>query len=143
MNQNEGGMPQIFGDDPAQVRPVVASAMRGLTGKCPACGNPKLFRAFLKPVDHCQSCGEDLSHQRSDDLPPYLNIFITGHVLVGLAMYGLIYEVLPLWWLTGISIAIALVMSVAIMQPLKGMVIGLQWALRMHGFGGGDGRATG
>ncbi|MCA0420344.1 MAG: DUF983 domain-containing protein, partial [Proteobacteria bacterium] len=38
---------------------------RGLRGRCPHCGKGRLFRAFLKPVDRCEACGEDLHHQRA------------------------------------------------------------------------------
>ena len=30
---------------------------------------------------------------------------------------------------------LALVLSLALLQPVKGAIVGLQWALRMHGFG--------
>jgi hypothetical protein len=32
--------------------------------------------------------------------------------------------------------ALTVLLSLLLMQPVKGGVIGLQWALRMHGFGG-------
>ena len=35
-----------------------------------------------------------------------------------------------------IFVPMTLLMSLALMRPLKGAVIGLQWAVRMHGFGG-------
>ena len=60
--------------------------MRGLRGHCPRCGEGRLFRAFLKPVDRCESCGEELHHQRADDLPlsslrpdPWLGSETLGH----------------------------------------------------------------
>jgi len=33
-------------------------------------------------------------------------------------------------------VPLTIVLSVALLQPVKGAVIGLQWALYMHGFGG-------
>src|SRR3546814_14807866 len=32
---------------------------RGVRGRCPRCGGAKLFRAFLKPVDHCSARSEE------------------------------------------------------------------------------------
>ena len=58
-----------------------AALLRGFLGKCPRCGEGKLFRAWLKPKDHCPCCALDLREQRSDDFPAYVAIFITGHVL--------------------------------------------------------------
>ena len=61
---------------------------RGLHGQCPACGQGKLFRAFLKPVDACAACGEDYTHQRADDFPPYIVILLLGHILAPIASGG-------------------------------------------------------
>jgi uncharacterized protein (DUF983 family) len=109
---------------------------RGLFGRCPHCGEGKLFRGFLKPVDSCEACGETLHHQRADDLPPYIVITIVGHIVVGGILLAEKYAnwsiALHLWvWLP-----LTIFLSLALMQPAKGAVIGLQWALRMHGFGG-------
>jgi uncharacterized protein (DUF983 family) len=119
-------------------RPLGRSIKRGLLNTCPACGSGRLFRAFLKPVDECSSCGEDLSHQRSDDLPAYIVIVILGHIL--LTLYLLTDNLLPssLWIQYSIWIPLAVILAFALIQPVKGGVIGLQWAMRMHGFGGTD-----
>ena len=45
---------------------------------------------------------------------------------------------LPLWAHLAIWAPITIIAALAIIQPIKGGVIGLQWALRMHGFGGHD-----
>ena len=108
----------------------------GLRGRCPHCGEGRLFRAFLKPVDTCASCGEALHHQRADDLPPYVVITIVGHIIVG----GLLLAEKYADWSMGLHMAIwpalTVILSLLLMQPVKGGVIGLQWAMRMHGFGG-------
>ena len=117
-------------------RPVGRSIRRGLLGRCPACGEGRLFRAFVKPVDACSICGEEMHHQRADDLPPYLVITIVGHVvLAGFMMTDLILPI-TLWMHLAIWVPVTLIGGFGLMQPVKGGVIGLQWALRMHGFGG-------
>ena len=70
---------------------------RGLKGRCPHCGKGRLFRAFLKPVDTCEVCGEDLHHQRADDLPPYIVITIVGHVIVGGLLLAEKFSDWPMW----------------------------------------------
>jgi len=63
--------------------PSAAQALgRGLRGRCPACGEGRMFRAFLKVADQCPHCGEELHHHRADDFPAYLVIVIVGHILV-------------------------------------------------------------
>ncbi len=109
---------------------------RGFRGKCPSCGEGKLFRAFLKPVDACEDCGEPMHHQRADDLPPYIVITIVGHIVVG----GLLLsEKYADWSMTTHMLIwppLCVVLTLLFMQPVKGAVVGLQWANRMHGFGG-------
>lgn len=108
----------------------------GLRGRCPHCGKGRLFRGFLKPVDACAVCAEPMHHQRSDDLPPYVVITIVGHIIVG----GILLAEKYADWSMGLHMAIwpalTVILSLLLMQPVKGGVIGLQWAMRMHGFGG-------
>ena len=117
-------------------RPAVPAMIRGFKGCCPACGEGRLFGAFLKPVDHCDVCGEEIHHHRADDFPPYIVVTIMGHLVV--AGYMATEALLPLnsWQHLAIWAPVTLVGSLALMQPVKGAVIGLQWALRMHVFGG-------
>ena len=109
---------------------------RGLLNSCPACGSGRLFKSYLKTVDNCASCGEGMHHHRADDLPPYIVIMILGHVLVaGYMMTDLVFPVSP-WVHLAIWAPIGIVTSLLTLQPIKGAVVGLQWALKMHGFGG-------
>lgn len=128
--------PVRFGADALPERPLGRSIMRGLLNQCPACGSGKLFRAYLKPVDTCAACGEEIFHHRSDDLPPYLVIMVLGHVLLGgFMMTDLIFPASD-WIHLAIWAPLGVITALATIQPIKGGVIGLQWALRMHGFGG-------
>ena len=60
--------------------------VRGWWGRCPHCGEGRMFRAFLKVADHCPACGEALHHQRADDAPAYFVILIVGHIVVPLTL---------------------------------------------------------
>src|SRR5947209_17029947 len=59
-------------------RPRWQSFKRGLSGRCPACGEGHIFRKYLKVADSCACCGEELHHHRADDAPPYFTILIVG-----------------------------------------------------------------
>jgi len=110
--------------------------LNGWLGRCPHCGEGKLFGTFLKPVHACQACGEEMHHQRADDLPPYLVIFITGHIVLGAYLIFEELVVLNTWQHLAIWAPLTIIMAFVLMQPVKGAVIGLQWANFMHGFGG-------
>ena len=115
-------------------RDVWTAMKRGFASRCPRCGKGKLFRAFLKVDDHCSECGLDFTPHRADDLPAYLVIVIVGHIVVPTALL-IETDYSPA---VGLQLAIYLpltvVLSLALLQPVKGAVVGLQWALRMHGF---------
>lgn len=126
--------------DPMEIgfekRPQIDAMIKGARGTCPSCGKGRLFSKLLTTSDNCTECGEDLSHHRADDFPAYLNIFVVGHVVVAIMMIAMTWQLLPMWELTFLTAGMALVCSALLMRPIKGMVIGAQWALRMHGFGG-------
>src|SRR3982074_3217898 len=65
--------------NPAARRDLWSALKRGLRGRCPRCGEGKLFRAFLKVDDPCSDCGADLPPQRADDLPAYLTLALDPH----------------------------------------------------------------
>lgn len=84
----------------------------------------------------CPHCGEELHHHRADDAPAYFTIFIVGHVAVGGVLWmERAYQPSP-WLQAGIWLSLAILMSFVLLPRIKGILVGLQWALRMHGFGG-------
>jgi uncharacterized protein (DUF983 family) len=119
-------------------RNVWTAMKRGLRGRCPNCGEGKLFRAFLKVDDHCSKCGQDFTHHRADDLPAYLVIVIVGHILVPVILWIETDYAPAVWLQLSIYLPFTLVASLLLLQPVKGAVVGLQWAFRMHGFGEGN-----
>jgi uncharacterized protein (DUF983 family) len=107
---------------------------RGLRGRCPACGEGRMFRAFLKVADTCAHCGEELHHHRADDFPAYLVIVIVGHILVPIVLV-VETEIAPAMWISMTLWPLtALVMALALLQPIKGAVVAIQWYGGMHGF---------
>ena len=115
-------------------RNVWTALKRGLRGRCPRCGEGKLFRAFLKVDDHCPSCGLDYTPHRADDLPAYLVIVIVGHIVVPLVLMIETNYSPPVALQLAIYLPLTLILSLLLLQPVKGAVVGVQWALRMHGF---------
>ncbi|HEY8263953.1 MAG TPA: DUF983 domain-containing protein [Methyloceanibacter sp.] len=115
-------------------RPVFGSILRGLSLRCPACGKGRLYRRYLKVADQCPSCGEALHHHRADDAPPYFTIAIVGHVVVGLLLAVEIVYRPPLWLHAAIWLPLTVILALILLPPIKGALVGLQWALLMHGF---------
>jgi uncharacterized protein (DUF983 family) len=120
-------------------RETKTAVLRGLKKRCPRCGRGKLFTGYLKVTDRCRVCGEELYHHRADDGPAYLTILIVAHV-IGFVLhvtFGYLRDA-PLILALLLS-ALALIMSLLLLPRLKGLIVGVQWAKRMHGFGSAGG----
>jgi uncharacterized protein (DUF983 family) len=114
---------------------ATSGLMRGFLGRCPRCGEGRMFRSFLKVNDRCAACGEELHHHRADDFPPYLVILIVGHLVVPAALYLETHFAPPTWVHMALWIPMTLGLAVGLLQPLKGAIVALQWRMGMHGFG--------
>jgi uncharacterized protein (DUF983 family) len=139
--QSVVSLEQSSTSEPAQAgRRDLASAIgRGARGLCPNCGKGAIFIGFLQVRPACEACGEAFHHHRADDAPAYLTILVVGHLMLPIVL-GVEEVFAPALWihllLWGTLIPAA---CLALLRPLKGMIVGLQWASRMHGFG--EGRA--
>jgi uncharacterized protein (DUF983 family) len=118
----------------AEKREVWTSMKRGFRGRCPRCGDGKLFRSFLKVDNNCSVCGLDFTPHRADDLPAYLVIVIVGHLLVPVILWIETDYSPPVWLQLSIYLPFTVIASLLLLQPVKGAVVAMQWALRMHGF---------
>jgi len=115
-------------------RSISLAITHGLRCKCPNCGNSDLYQGFLTVKESCSNCSQELHHNRADDLPPYLIILLVGHIMVSALIISMKFELFGMWTTAIGGSVISVIMALALMRPVKGMVVGLQWALRMHGF---------
>ena len=113
---------------------------RGWARRCPSCGSGPLLRGYLKVRESCPVCGEDMHHQRADDGPAYLTILIVGHLLAPVLMFVFVrYRPEPLTMMTVFSIG-TVALSLYLLPRLKGVMVAMQWAKRIHGFGQAEAR---
>jgi len=119
-------------------RSVSAALFKGLARKCPDCGTGKIFSGYIKVNHTCSVCGLELHHQRADDAPPYFTMIIVLHlVMSGMIITEKAYS--PETWVQlSIWMPTALIASLLLLPPIKGALIGLQWARQMHGFGNNE-----
>jgi len=103
--------------------------IRGILEKCPNCGQGKLFIKYLKQVDHCSKCNENLSEVKADDGPAWLTILIVAHLLVPFII-GFSFETTWPDWLSISMWSILAVLLVLIILPrAKGLFIAIIWKL--------------
>ncbi len=117
-----------------ETRAVWPAVLNGMRLRCPKCGKGHMFRAYLKVADTCDVCGEELFHHRADDMPPYLSILIVGHVIVGLMLEMEFHAEIAPWVYLATMVPAAIILPLALLPSIKGAIVGLQWANRMHGF---------
>ncbi len=121
---------------PQDDRPSKPAMWRGFRCRCPNCGDGKLFDGYLKVADNCPVCEEELHHHRADDGPAYLTILIVGHLLAPIMLWMFVaYRPEPLVMISVFTVG-CVALSLYLLPRLKGMIVGLQWSRRMHGFGG-------
>jgi uncharacterized protein (DUF983 family) len=93
------------------------------------------MQSYLTVAPQCGRCGTALHHHRADDAPPYFTITVVAHLIIP-AM--LVAERLwhPALWIHGIIwLPLTLALTLWLLPRVKGGIVGLQWALGMHGFG--------
>lgn len=123
-------------DHDREMRPAM---WRGFRRRCPNCGQGHMFDGYLKVTDKCPVCGQELHHHRADDGPAYLTILVVGHLLAPLIhVVFTTYRPDPLVMATAFTIG-CVGLSLYLLPRLKGVVVAIQWARRMHGFGSAPG----
>jgi len=115
-------------------RSLGKAILNGLMCRCPSCGKGKVFSGYLKVNDTCSNCGVKLSSARADDFPPYIAIFIVGHVLIGWMLHAEMSGPVDPMFYVWTMIPAAIILPLVMLPSIKGAVIGLQWANRMYGF---------
>lgn len=119
-------------DAPRPLGPALALALRG---RCPACGEGRMFTRFLKPSPACGHCGQAWDQSRADDFPAYIVILLLGHILVPLMIEVNAALAIPLGLQALLWPGLAILLAVAMIQPAKAAVIAFQWSRRMDSFG--------
>jgi len=114
--------------EPSRITLLTAAA-RGFRLTCPSCGQAKLFRTYLKPVEVCPNCAADFSDIRSDDGPAWLTVLSLGPFLVPLA-FGIAVSGWPAL-ITYPVLAVMIVGAVLLLLPrMKGVVTGVLYVSR-------------
>lgn len=128
-------MPLEITADQGEDRPLKPALLRGWQRRCPNCGTGRMLRGYLKVNENCSVCGEALHHHRADDGPAYLTILIVGHIMAPLILVAFT-KLRPDPWALATAFTVGTVaLSLFLLPKLKGALVALQWAKRMHGFG--------
>jgi len=117
----------------SDLRPSTGVAVwRGFRRRCPRCGRGALFASLLKLNGACPSCGEALGEIRADDMPAYVTILLTGHIVVPSILWIDHYNP-PAWVEFTIAVPLSLMLIGLLLPRIKGAVAALLWSLQLKG----------
>ena len=109
------------------VYPPLSPWSTGFKGLCPKCGQGRLFVKFLKVADQCSNCGQDFSKEDAGDGAIPFIIFLAGFIGVGLGVWLQFTFDPPIWVQIAVTFPIIIFLVLGMMQPLKGLMIALQF----------------
>jgi len=100
---------------------------RGILGRCPACGQGKLFRGYLTLADRCNRCGLNYGFADAGDGATVFVILVAGFILVAGALFVEVRYAPPYWLHAVIWGPLAILVPLALLRPFKGVLVALQF----------------
>ncbi len=102
----------------------------GLKGRCPRCGEGRLFEGFLTLRPSCAACGLDFGFADSADGPAFFVMTAVGFIVAGAALLVEIAWSPPIWVHVVLWGPLVLILCLGLLRPLKGVLVALQYAHR-------------
>ncbi|HEY6025008.1 MAG TPA: DUF983 domain-containing protein [Pseudolabrys sp.] len=100
---------------------------RGLRGRCPRCGEGRLFQGFLSLRPACEHCGLNYSFADAGDGPAVFVILIGGGIVVLAALLTEVVYQPPYWLHAALWLPLVLIVTLAPLRLVKGLLIALQF----------------
>jgi len=100
---------------------------RGLRGRCPRCGQGRLFQGFLSLRPACEHCGLDYGFADAGDGPAVFVILFGGFIVVFAALITEFVYQPPYWVHAALWLPLILLVTLAPLRLLKGLLIALQF----------------
>ena len=100
---------------------------RGLRGRCPRCGEGRLFHGFLSLRPACERCGLDYGFADAGDGPAVFVILIGGFIVVFAALMTEVVYQPPYWVHAALWLPLILIVTLVPLRLVKGLLIALQY----------------
>ncbi|MCB1542782.1 MAG: DUF983 domain-containing protein [Methylobacteriaceae bacterium] len=108
--------------------PPLSPTSTGMAGRCPRCGEGKMFKGFITVADKCDHCGLDYKFADAGDGPAIFVMLIAGFIIVGAALWLEVSYEPPMWVYFVIFLPLTLIVCLGMLRPLKGVLVALQYA---------------
>lgn len=99
----------------------------GIRGRCPRCGEGKLFDGFLKLAPKCEVCGLDYSFADPADGPAFFAICVACVPTIYFAVWAEITYQPSLWFHALVSLPIVVLGCLPPLRLLKGWLVASQF----------------
>jgi uncharacterized protein (DUF983 family) len=107
--------------------PPVSAISTGLAGRCPRCGEGRMFQGFLTLAPRCETCGLEFGFADSGDGPAVFVTLIAGFIVLGVALYVDVTYEPPLWVYIAIFMPLTILVCLGLLRPLKGLLVASQY----------------
>jgi uncharacterized protein (DUF983 family) len=107
--------------------PALDPVRTGIRGRCPRCGEGRLFDGFLTLRERCEVCGLGYDFADPADGPAF---FVICFACVPAVTFALLLEILaepPFWVHLLTSLPVLLATCILPLRPLKGWLIASQY----------------
>lgn len=107
--------------------PSLPPSQSGMKGKCPRCGQGKLFSGYLTVAKSCRRCKLDFGFVDTGDGPAVFVISIVGIIaIIGVLVTEVMFE--PAIWINMmIWLPVTVILCLLLLRPLKGLLIAQQY----------------
>jgi uncharacterized protein (DUF983 family) len=112
--------------------PAVGVVQSALLGRCPRCGQGKLFNGYLSIAPSCAACGLDFAHFDAGDGPAVFVILIVGAIVCGLALYVEFTYQPPYWVHAALWLPTIVILSFTLLRLMKSLLLVLQFRHQAH-----------
>ncbi|QDG78018.1 DUF983 domain-containing protein [Labrenzia sp. PHM005] len=107
--------------------PKLPPFQTGIKGRCPRCGEGKIFDGFLTMAKGCKHCGLDYSFADPADGPAF---FVICFGCVPAVTFGIWLEIAfqaPYWVHLFTTLPLILLTCIPMLRPLKGWLVASQY----------------
>ncbi len=98
-----------------------------LLGRCPRCGQGKLFDGYLTVAPACTVCGQDFKTFDVGDGAAALVILVVGAIVCGLALWTEFTFQPPLWVHAVLWAPLIAVLTIVFLRVMKSALLVLQY----------------
>ena len=110
--------------------PSAALALVALRGRCPRCGQGRLFSGFLTIAPTCETCGLSFAGHDTGDGPAFFIMLPLCLMVAGSALWVDLTFAPPMWVHLLLWPTLIISISLLALRPIKSIMVALQYRHR-------------